>query len=182
MFNMYIPKLTSLQEGILRFLFLHAGKEFTARAIAINLGVSQPAISKALPNLAKENFLIVIKDKESKRLSIKLNRDDPRIWQIKRVDNLRQIYESGLSTFLEDSFPGALIVLFGSYSYGEDVYSSDIDLAIIGSKEKTINLEKFNKIFEKKININFYNSLDQINKNLRSNIINGIILSGRIAL
>ncbi len=182
MVNTYIPKLTSLQEGILRFLFSYAGKEFTARAIAINLDVSPPAISKALPNMIKENFLIVKKDKENKRLSIRLNREDPKIWKIKRVDNLRQIYESGLASFLEDSFPEALIILFGSYSYGEDIYSSDIDIAIIGAKEKVLNLEKFQKTFAKEININFYDTLNQIDKNLRSNILNGIVLSGRISL
>lgn len=182
MVNSYIPKLTLLQEGILRFLFLHTGKEFTARAVAINLGVSPPAISKALPDLLKEGFLIVEKDKTNKRLSIKLNREAPGVWQIKRVDNLRLIYESGLADFLEDYFPGNLIILFGSYSYGEDIYSSDIDIAIIGTKEKDINLEKFEKIFEKKININFYDGLESINKHLRSNIFNGIVLSGRINL
>ena len=60
-------KLTSLQERILRYLFIKAGKLFTARALSRGLEVSQPAISKALPNLEKENFIQVTKDKEFKK-------------------------------------------------------------------------------------------------------------------
>lgn len=175
-------KLTNLQENILRFLFINTGKSFNARGLAKRLNVSQPAISKALPSLQKENLIIVEKDQESRQLKIELNRDNPKVVGLKRADNLRMLYESGLVEFLEDKFPGSIIILFGSYSYGEDTINSDIDLAIIESKEKRINLDKFENLFAKKINVNFYDDFKNIHKNLKSNILNGVILIGRINL
>ncbi len=175
-------KLTFLQESILRHLFIKAGKTFTARALSIALGVSQPAISKALPNLEKENFVNVTKDKESKRLAIELNRENILIMGMKRADNLEQVYESGLYDFLFNEFPGCTIILFGSYSRGDDIFNSDIDLAIIGSKEKKVNLEKFEKILKKEVRINFYPSFKKIHKDLLTNIYNGIILVGSVEL
>ena len=37
-------------------------------------------------------------------------------------------------------------------------------------------------MLERQISINFYNALNEINKNLRENIFNGIILSGGIKI
>ena len=65
--------------------------------------------------------------------------------RLKRADNLKQIYESGLADFLEKEFAGGTIIFFGSYSRGEDMASSDIDIAVIGRKEKQIDLTNFPK-------------------------------------
>ena len=102
--------------------------------------------------------------------------------QLKRVDNLKQIYESNLANFLEEQFLGATIVLFGSYSRGDDLINSDIDIAIIGRKEKSINLEEYEKILQRKINLSFFGSWDKIHINLKENICNGIILFGTVEL
>ena len=101
---------------------------------------------------------------------------------MKRADNLKQIYEFSLYDFLFNEFPGCTIILFGSYSRGDDIFNSDIDLAIIDLKEKKINLEKFEKILGREIRINFYPSFKQIHKELRINIYNGIILVGGIEI
>lgn len=178
----YELKLTNLQQRILRLLFVKTGLKLNALTIAKSLKVSQPAVSKALPPLEKEELINVDKGKESGRFSIEINRDNDFVIGLKRVDNLKMIYESQIINFLEEKFPGGIIILFGSYSYGEDIINSDIDLAIIGRKEKQVNLDKFEKIFDKEIRINFYENFDKINKHLRSNIFNGIVLSGRVGL
>lgn len=177
MVKIYKLKLTVLQQEILRYLFIKAGNSFNARGLARAVEVSQPAISKALPLLEKEGYLKVEKDKESKRLSITLNRDTPLVTGLKRAENLKMIYESGLIDYLEEKFPGITIILFGSYSRGDDTEKSDIDIAIIG-KEKRIDLEVYEKLLEKTIFLHFYDSLNKIDKNLRSNILRGITLIG----
>lgn len=182
MVNIYKPKLTNLQQGILRLLFVKVGISLNARKISKSLEVSQPAVSKALPLMEKENMIIVEKDKDTGRLSIGLNSDNHKIMQLKRVDNLKLIYESGLADFLEKEFAGAVIILFGSYSRGEDTVKSDIDIAVIGRKDKKFDINKFEVILEKKININFYHSFSKIHKNLRENIFNGIVLYGGVEL
>ena len=84
--------------------------------------------------------------------------------------------------FLQENLPGCTIILFGSYGRGEDTIKSDIDIAIIGSKKKEVNLIGFEKILERAIFLHFYDSLKQINKNLKESIHNGIVLVGGIEL
>ena len=182
MVNIYELRLTNLQQKILRLLFVKAGISLNALNIAKILGVSQPAVMKSLPYLEKENLIKIQQDKESKRWSIELNGENYKVMQLKRADNLKLIYESGLADFLEKEFAGATIILFGSYSRGDDTIKSDIDFAVIGRKDKLIDLEKFEKIFEREININFYESFKNIHKNLKENLFNGIILAGGIRL
>ena len=134
--DMYKLKFTTLQEEMLRFLSIRSGASFTARAIARHLRVSPTAIAKSLKRLEQEEMIKVNKDKESKRFSIQLNKDNPLTYQFKRADNLKLIYESGLLEYLSETLPTATIILFGSYSFGEDTLNSDIDLAIIGGSWK----------------------------------------------
>jgi predicted nucleotidyltransferase len=180
--DIYKLKFTSLQHEILRFLFIKSGMSFNARAISKSLKVSPTAVGKSLQALQENGLVKVTKDMGSKHLSIELNKDNPQVFNMKRVDNLKMIYESNLVDFLYNSFPGTTIVLFGSYSYGEDTIKSDVDIAIIGSKTKEIDLTTFEKILERKISINFYKDFGGINNSLKENICNGIILSGGIQL
>lgn len=179
MVKIYKLQFTILQQEILRFLAVRAGESFNARRIAERLGVSQTAIAKALPGLKREGIIKVKKDSESRRLSIELNREGSRVISLKRVENLREVYDSGLASFLYNEFPGATIILFGSYSLGEDTTKSDIDIAVIekGNKNKII-LKSFEETLERKITLHFYRDLKNINKNLKENILNGIILKG----
>ena len=177
---MYKLKLTLLQQDILRLLFIKIGENLNGRNIAHTLKVSQPAVSKALPALEKLNFIKVSKDKNSKRLSIELNRDNTQTIWLKRADNLKQIYESGLVNFIYDNFPEASVILFGSYAFGEDTVKSDLDLAVIYSKEKDIDLSKFEKNLERPIIINYFKSFKSIDNHLLNNIVNGITLKGAV--
>ncbi|MBU2496515.1 MAG: nucleotidyltransferase domain-containing protein [Nanoarchaeota archaeon] len=182
MVNIYKQELTQLQQEIFRLLCAKSGMSLNQRGIAHLLKVSSPAVMKAIPELEKLELIKVEQDKESKRWAITLNRDNYKVMQLKRIENLRQIYELGFVDFLEKELAGATIIIFGSYSRGEDTIKSDIDIAIIGRKEKDIELTKFEKILERNIFINFYPSFKEIHKNLRENIFNGIVLIGGVEL
>ncbi|MDP1695573.1 MAG: winged helix-turn-helix transcriptional regulator [archaeon] len=189
MMDMYKFKWTQLEASVFRFLCIKSGYSFTLRAIAKSLNASPTGVSNALKRLEKEEIVKIIKSNTMNLSSIELNRDNARTMELKRLENLKIIYESGLSEFLKDSFPGCTIVIFGSYSIGEDVWtdkieehSSDIDIAVIGTKGKNIDLNKFDKLLERKISINFYSSWKDIHKNLKENILRGIILKGNIEL
>jgi predicted nucleotidyltransferase len=173
---------TILQNKIIRLMYQNAGNTLNAHMIAQHLEVSQPAVSKALPLLEEESIIKIIKDKRSKRLSITLNVENHEVIWKKRADNLEQLYNSNLMQFLYDKLPQTTIVLFGSYANGEDIYSSDIDIAIIGTKEKELDLLKFESELFRKINLNFYDSFEKIHKHLRNSIMNGITLKGAIQL
>jgi DNA-binding MarR family transcriptional regulator len=162
---MYKLKFTLLQQEILRFLSIKSGLSFNARRLSQHLNVSQTAIAKSLPLLEKENFIKIEKDRESARLAIELNRDSPKVIQFKRAENLKLIYESGLIDFLKQKFSESEIILSGLYSKGEDIYSSIIYLIIIGPK-KNLNLNDFDKILDRRINLVFYNSINEIDNKI----------------
>jgi len=180
--NRYKLKFTRLQNEIFRLICIKAGESLNQREIAKKLNVSPTAIAKALQDLEKRGLVLNKKDKTMNLNLVELNRDKEGVINLKRIENLKMFYESGVVNYLEEKFPGSVIILFGSYSYGEDTTQSDIDIAIIGCKEKEMNLDKFEDLFEKEIRINFYESFGKIHKHLRSNIFNGIVLSGRIGL
>jgi predicted nucleotidyltransferase len=175
-------KFTILQLEILRFLFNRVGASFNQKNISDNLEVSPTAVSKSLELLKNENLIKVIKDPQSQTLVIELNLDNPLVFQLKRAENLKMLYESGLPLMLDSAFPGATIILFGSFSFGEDNKNSDIDIAIIGSKQKSINLDKYEKMFSKEIILQFYDDFSNIHKNLKESLLNGIILKGSVKL
>jgi predicted nucleotidyltransferase len=180
--DIYKEKFTSLQREILRFLFIKSGKSFNQRQIALALGVSPTAISNSLSLLEKDGLIKLNKKEGDNRLSIELNKDNAKVFQLKRIENLKILYESGLVDFLSETFSLTTIILFGSYAQGEDITTSDIDIAIIGSKQKNINLEKYGRILERDIIVNFYDNLKNIETNLKSNILNGITLKGGVNL
>lgn len=178
----YKLKFTKLQLEVFRLLCIKAGEKLNQRQVAKLLKVSPTAIAKSIPKLEKEKLIIKEKQKNMNLILLMLNRDNKKAMQLKRAENLKLIFESGLSQFLEEELPGATIILFGSYSRGDDTHSSDIDIAAIGRKEKTIKLENFENSLERKIIINFYPSLKEVHKELKENICNGIVLSGGIQL
>ena len=93
--------------------------------------------------------------------------------------NIKQIYDSGLRDYLINEYSNPVIILFGSFSKGEDIENSDIDLYLGMLSKKEIKLEKFEKILKRKIQIFRYSNLKQINNiHLANNIINGIIFNG----
>ena len=186
--DMYSIKFTRLQNEIFRLLCIKANISLNQREIARLLKVSPTAISQSLALLEKENLIKVKKDRKINLMSIELNRDSEKAINLKRTENLRMIYESGLVGFLQESFPGCAIILFGSYSRGDDIlnvnegHKSDIDIAIIGTKGKETELTKFEELLERIITINFYLSFKEIHKHLKDSILSGILVSGSVDL
>src|SRR3989344_7330702 len=136
--DLYKEKFTKVEREIIRFLSIHAGNSYNQREIALALKVSPTAVAKSLKSLEKERIIILKRDKNTKPQEISLNFQNNKVFFIKRVENLRTIYESGLAEFLFENLPGATIILFGSYSSGEDRFNSDIDIAVIGDTPKKI--------------------------------------------
>jgi len=180
--DIYKVKWTGLQSEIFRLLCIRAGTSLNLREISRALKKTPTAVSNALEVLKGDSVIKVEKSKAINLLDIRFNRENPKAVDLKRVENLKIIYESGIVNFLIESFPGCTIILFGSYSKGEDTITSDIDIAVIGIKKREIDLDKFDKLFEKKIILNFYNSFKEIHKHLLNNILNGILLHGGVEL
>jgi len=93
----------------------------------------------------------------------------------KKLYNIRKIYDSGLIEYLTKEYNNPLIILFGSYSRGQDIENSDIDLYIETTKK--IDIDKYETILKKQVQT-FTEKLNKMNKELANNIINGVILNG----
>lgn len=180
--DMYKLKWTRLQFEIFRFLCIRSGQKINMRGLAKALHVSPTAISKSLDDLEKESFILIDRSKTMNLFLIELNRDNTMVRDLKKIENLKILYESELVSKLHNTFEGCAVILFGSYSRGEDTVLSDIDIAVVGSKETTINLVSYEKLLERKIIINYYTCWKEINKHLKDNILNGIVLSGVVDL
>ena len=178
--DIYKHKFTQLQAEIFSLLCVRAGEMLSQRDLAKILKVSPTAIANSLKAIKEENLINIEKTKTINFVS--LNREERRAIEMKRVENISNIYISGLIGFLEEELPGGTIILFGSYSKGEDMNTSDIDISVIGRKEKNLDLAKFELLLKRKIIIQFYDSLKTIHKNLKESILNGIVLSGSIEL
>ncbi len=167
---------------IANILFKYPEKEFSLSDLAREAGVAKANIGNIL-NEFREAGLITI-EKLTKIWRIKANQTNQLFIRSKIVYNLGFIYKSGLVDFLIEYFKNPkAIVLFGSFRKGEDLSSSDIDIAIESDDVKdykTIELKElieFNKIIGRKIQIHIFNR-NAIDNNLFNNIANGIILWG----
>ena len=178
--DMYKLKFTNLEHEIFSLLCIRTGEKLSQREIAKLLNVSPTAIAKPVKRLQEKNLAKIEKTKTINFVSF--NRDEQRAIELKRAENLKNAYVSGLSDYLEEQLAGSTVILFGSYSRGEDTNASDIDIAVIGRKDKMLELEEYEKILNREINMNFYNSWQEIHKHLRNNILNGILLHGSVEL
>ena len=174
----YLLKWTHLEHEVFLLLSIHAGEKLSQREIAKILKMSPTTVSNCVINLKD-----IVNIEKTKTINfISLNRDDKKAIQLKRAENFRNIYIFGLADYLEQELPGSTILLFGSYSLGEDTLGSDIDIAVIGRKEKELSFDKYEKLFQRKVNVNFYGSWKKINENLKNNILNGIVIHGSVEL
>ena len=182
MINTNILKYTQLQHAIFLLLCKTAGSKINQRTMATKLHVTSAAVGRALSQLEKDQLIVIQKPGKMNLKEIELNRENHRVIQLKRVENLRALYLSNFVEYITEQYAGSTIILFGSYAKGEDTINSDIDIAVIGSKEKNIDLHLFQKTLEREIRITYLDTLDNVAKEFKENLCNGIVLAGGITL
>lgn len=149
-------------------------REIGVREYSRIMKITPPTSSKLLKDFEKENLL----EKRIDRgyLLFRANRES------KMLEGLSKLYwKQKLKKIIEDlnhTFYSPTIILFGSLNKLESKENSDIDIAILTDFKKKINLEKYEKIFKRKIQIFVFESLKKIPKDLKKNIINGYLFSG----
>ncbi|MSS74956.1 hypothetical protein EXS73_01960 [Candidatus Pacearchaeota archaeon] len=164
-------------EKILDLLFKYPNTTFSLRELSKKLSLSPPAIGDALKVLEKQELITL-----EKRFNYLVRGNITDTFTIKkRIANFTSMYTSGLIAYLNNTYPLATIILFGSYAYGQDAERSDIDIAIIDTKEKPLNLEPYEKECARPINIE-YLPWKKISPELKNSVINGILFQGAIEL
>ncbi len=152
-------------------------KDFQIREISRRIRLAQPSVVNHLNELLKEGF--IIKEKKGVYSTFRANRENDMFRIYKKMGTLLQLNQSGLVSYLKDTCSPDTIILFGSASKGEDTEESDIDL-FIQSPEKKLDLKKYEKTIKRKINLLFEENFSRLSKELKNNVLNGVVLAGYI--
>jgi len=154
-------------------------KDFSARGIARQLKLSHATILKYIAYLEKLRF---IKKKESTLYPTYFaNTESQKYKFYKRNWLVFKINKSGLIDYIQKETLPSSIVLFGSGAKATITEKSDIDI-FVEANETKLNLSKYEKKLHRKINLLFEQNINNLSKELRNNIINGVILYGFIKI
>lgn len=145
-------------------------REIAVREYSRIMNITAPTASKLLKYYEKENLLK--KRQYRNYLLFRANRESEILKDISKTywkQQLKKIIEK-----INEEFHYPTIILFGSLTKLETKSNSDIDLVILSKINKKINLKYKNR----KIQLFIFHSLDKINKELKSNILNGYLIQG----
>jgi len=165
--------IESNTQKFLSVIFKFPTKGFTVREIARLIKVSPPTASSLAKDLEKKGLLII--KKERVQYKVFGNLENEYFRKLKRIYNIFSLFD--LTDFLVKNFKPNAVVVFGSYSKGEDTEDSDIDIFIDSVLKNKINLQKFEKQLNRRIHLHV-RDIRKIPEELRKNIINGVILHG----
>ncbi len=166
----------NINDRIKEYFFLNPTVKLRVRQIERELKLPLPSVIRYTKELEKEGILK--KEETSGAVFFSSDRTSKYFLLEKRLFNIKLLFESGLMDFIIKEYSNPVIIVFGSYSKGEDIENSDIDLYIQSSSKKEIKLEKFESILKRKIQVFVYSNINKINNDhLANNIINGIILN-----
>lgn len=166
--------------NILKVFFEEPAREFNVREIARILKIAPATASKDLKLLLGKGIL-----RERKERILNLYRADMEnslYADLKLFYNVRKIKESGLLDSLNKFYLKPAIALFGSAATGLDTEISDFDILVVSEKTKEFpELKKFEKTIKRRVQIFAVRDIKDLkNEHLINNIMNGIVLQGRI--
>ena len=169
----------SSMEKTIEIFFKNPGKSHYLMDISRNIGLAHTSVKKNLEKLVKMGLIIKEVEKKGSRKfpHFIANTENKLFKEQKALCNISAILESRTIEYIEEKLMPKTIVLFGSYQRGEDTEESDIDLFIECGKED-IDLSSFEKKIGRKIQLHFNDNFSSYPKELKNNIINGIVLYG----
>jgi len=154
-------------------------KEFGLREISRESKLSPVSVLKYLKEFESKELIRILNRKEVPIYHA--NRDSENFIFYKKLGILYELHNSGLIEHLWHNLAPDALILYGSHAKGESIEDSDIDIFVVG-KEKKIDLEKFEKKLGKEVHLIFDSNVKNIPKELKNNLINGIILKGYFKL
>lgn len=147
------------------------------REISRKVKLAPLSVKNYLMELKSEGLILEKKNRIQGHPTYWANRENELFLLYKKTNTILKLKESGLLDYLYDSCLPQVILLFGSAARGEDTEQSDIDLFLQASPVK-LNLTKYEKILKREINLFFEEDFPQLSKELKNNLLNGIILKG----
>lgn len=167
------------EQKVLELFFEYPTTVFYIREIARLLKISPPMVSINIRTLLREGYIVDVRTGITNEVRANINNDG--FLEKKRVFNLESLYKCGLVGHLNKEYGLSPIAVFGSYSRGEDTEKSDIDIAIITEKHKSLNLDNYEKTLKRRITVHEVD-LKKVSKEFKNNLGNGIVLKGYLEL
>ena len=159
---------------ILQVFFDSPNKKYQLRELSRVTKISLPSVKKHVEELLKQNLLKEVNNEIYKGYISSFSS----IYKtLKRNDLLIRLEESGLIKELDKIFTPNCLVVYGSAVEGKDDERGDIDIFVQASK-KNINLDKYEKMLNRKISLLFESDIKKIDDTLKNSIANGIVLTG----
>jgi len=164
---------------VLEPFFQEPTKQHYLIEISRKIKLAHTSVKKRLKQLTREGLITETVEKKGKRKFpiYSANLNSPEFKEKKKQYNLQKIIDSGLIKYIEEKLTPKSMVLFGSYKRGEDTEDSDIDLFIECNEEK-IDLAQYESKLRRSIQLHFNKDFTTYPKELKNNIINGIVLKG----
>lgn len=159
-------------------LFERPTYRFHLRELARLIKAHPNSVSNVLTLLSREG--IARSEKKKHIVEVTANIESLQFVRKKRVSNFEKIYNSGIIEDISNIFDPDSISVIGSYSRGEDIETSDIDLVVLNAKKKSagvINFEKFERMLNRKVHL-IVTNYKEMSDEFFINLINGILLYG----
>jgi predicted nucleotidyltransferase len=166
---------------VAELIFNYPNRIFHLREIAKETGLSTTAVMQSVEKLA--DFQIITVEKTNLTTDIRANLEAEEYVFYKRIFNLYRMCRHGFVNNIKNNFNAETIVLFGSFSKGEDIEESDVDILVItkniGKIESHMPLsDVIEKELNRKIRIHVLKSLEKSDDEFKNTIANGIVLYG----
>jgi len=150
-------------------------ESFRLRELSRLSGISPLSVVNYLKEFEKEEL---IKKYEKRKIPFyQAARDNEKFILYKKISIIYELNDSGVVSYLWDKLSPDAVILYGGYAKGESTEESDIDLFLI-CKEKHLDLSEFEKKLGRKIHLMFASFAGKIPRELKNNLINGIVLKG----
>ena len=164
---------------LLKVFLDNSTESFRLRELSRMSKISPPSVLNYLKEFEKQDLIKRYEKRDVPFYQANLDNED--FIQYKKLSILFELHDSGLIDFLWEKLSPEAIILYGSQIKGESTENSDIDLFIIG-REKRIDIEKFQKKLNSEIHLLFEKNPINISKELKNNLINGVVLKGYLKL
>ncbi len=164
---------------ILELFIEYPTKDFSVRGLARELKISHATILNYINDLQK---LSLIKKKEATLYPTYFASTENQKYKFYKKNWLIfKLVETGLIEYIQKEALPSSIIIFGSGAKATFTEKSDIDI-FVESNETKLDLTKYEKKINHKINLLFEQNINNLSKELRNNIINGVILYGFIKI
>lgn len=181
-FKKSMVQIDDAYRKVMYWFFANPTREISLNDLTKQVNISKTTANKVASQLEQEGFLNI--EVLGKVWRISCNQQHIFNTLRKISYNLELIYESGIIQEVLKVIPHPRsIILFGSYRKGDDIETSDIDIAVETLDNKEVKIVSIGVIpqlgYRQKVKVNLLKfSRNKIDVNLFANLVNGIVLYG----